>query len=254
MANELALTFQDQQTLSAKLATSSLVPQVYRNRPENLLYALQYAEALGVHPMTAITSIHVIEGKPTASADLIAGLIRRAGHKLRVRATDTEATAEIIRADDPSYTFTVTWTMERAKTAGLTGKGPWKSYPAAMLKARAITEVARLACSECLFGVIYTPEELGAQVDGDGDPVDVTPQPTVSVVEVKPARDWAAEAAACESVPALRVLYAEAKKAGVGADVLDRLKARSAELTAPPPAPPPAEDAPFFPDEPPVGA
>ena len=86
------------------------------------------------------------------------------------------------------------------------------------------------------------------------DLVDVTPQPTVSVVEVKPARDWAAEAAACESVPALRVLYAEAKKAGVGADVLDRLKARSAELTAPPPAPPPAEDAPFFPDEPPVGA
>ena len=38
-----------------------------------------------------------------------------------------------------------------------------------MLKARAITEVSRDACSEALFGVIYTAEELGAEhVDEDG--------------------------------------------------------------------------------------
>lgn len=90
--------------------------------------------------------------------------MRRAGHKLRVHwdATKMRATAEIIRADDPEFMFTATWDMDRARSAGLTGKGVWKQYPDAMLKARAITEVARDACPEALFGVAYTPEELGS--------------------------------------------------------------------------------------------
>jgi hypothetical protein len=37
-----------------------------------------------------------------------------------------------------------------------------------MLRSRAITEVARMAASDALFGVINTPEELGAEVDEDG--------------------------------------------------------------------------------------
>ena len=37
-----------------------------------------------------------------------------------------------------------------------------------MLKARAISEVARDACEEALFGLHYTPEELGAEVNEDG--------------------------------------------------------------------------------------
>ena len=44
----------------------------------------------------------------------------------------------------------------------------WKDYPASMLKSRAITQCARDACEEALFGLHYTPEELGADVDEDG--------------------------------------------------------------------------------------
>src|SRR6185312_3022660 len=40
--------------------------------------------------------------------------------------------------------------------------------PASMLKSRAITQCARDACEEALFGLHYTPEELGAEVDEDG--------------------------------------------------------------------------------------
>jgi hypothetical protein len=158
----------EQIKLAEALAAANLLPDQYRRNPANLLWAIQYAEALGVHPMTAITGINVISGKPTASAQLIGGLVRRAGHKLRVESSDTKAIAKVIRADDPDYTFVVEWTMERARKAGLGGRGPWQSYPAAMLAARAITEVARLACPEALFGIIYTAEELGADVDEDG--------------------------------------------------------------------------------------
>jgi hypothetical protein len=158
------------------LAASGMLPGQYRQQPANLLYALEYAESLGLHPMAAITGIHVIEGKPSASAALISALVRRAGHKLRVRGNDEEAVAQIVRADDPDFTFEVRWTMARAEQAGLARKQVWKNYPAAMLKARAITEVARDACEEALSGMHYTPEELGANVDADGEPVEAEVQ------------------------------------------------------------------------------
>lgn len=149
-----------------KIARSNLLPRQYQNNPANVLLALEYGNALGISPVVAMQQIHVIEGKPTASAQLIGGLVRQAGHKLRVEFDDKTmtATAKIIRADDPDYEFVAVWTMDRAKAANLTGKGNWKSYPAAMLKARAITEVARDACPEALFGVAYTAEELNGDV------------------------------------------------------------------------------------------
>lgn len=155
------------------LAYSALLPTQYRSKPANLLFAIEYAEMLQLPPMAAITGIHVIEGKPSASAALISALVRRAGHRLRVTGNDREARAEVVRSDDPEFTFESVWTMERAKAAGLVGKDVWKKYPAAMLKARAISEVARDACEEALSGMHYTPEELGAEVDGEGEIVTV---------------------------------------------------------------------------------
>lgn len=159
------------------MAQSSLLPRQYQKQPANLLFALEYADALGVSPIHAITSIHVIEGKPSASADLIASLVRKAGHKLRVTGDATTCTATLIRQDDPDFEFTATWTMTQATKAGLTGKSVWKSYPSAMLRARAITEVCRMGAPDALYGVIYTPEELGANVDADGAPVDLGEHP-----------------------------------------------------------------------------
>ena len=82
--------------------------------------------------------------------------------------------AQLQRADDPEFIFRAVWTMDRAKASGLVGKGgSWQSYPLAMLKARAITEVCRDACPEVLAGVAYTSEEL-------------QPPPTVSVAHLVP--------------------------------------------------------------------
>lgn len=153
------------------LAASGLLPAQYREKPANILYATEYGEMLGLAPMAAINGIHVIEGKPSASAALISALVRRAGHRLRVTGDDERAVCEIVRADDPEFTFRAEWTIQRARNAGLANKGVWKSYPAAMLKARALTECARDACQEALSGLQYTPEELGAQVDEEGAPV-----------------------------------------------------------------------------------
>jgi hypothetical protein len=175
-----ALSLPEKMEYARALAVASLLPKQYQQNPGNLLFAMEYAEALNIAPIHAITSIHVIEGKPSASADLIAATIRRAGHKLRITGDDTNAVAQLIRADDPDFTYEARWDMDKARTAGLTGKAVWKNYPAAMLRSRAITEVARMGATDALFGVIYTPEELGAEVDAQGVPVitSASPQPT----------------------------------------------------------------------------
>lgn len=151
-----------------QLAEADLLPRAYQRKPGNILFALDYGQALGISPIAVMMGIHVIEGRPTASAGLIQALVRQAGHRLRVTGDGKSATCTIWRSDDPDYPFEVTFTWEDAVKAGVTGKSVWKQYPAAMLKARATTSCARDACQEVLFGLIYTPEELGADV-ADGE-------------------------------------------------------------------------------------
>jgi len=146
---------------SKALSASDLLPVEYRGKPANVLVAMEYGRALGLEPLSAIQNVVIIKGKPTASAALMAGLVRRAGHILRVTGNDKRAECTIIRSDDPEFEFTTVWTIDRAKQAGLTSNQTWAKYPDAMLKARAISECARNACSEILAGVQYTPEELG---------------------------------------------------------------------------------------------
>lgn len=180
-----AAAMPDKVAYARELAHSGLLPDAYRKQPANVLYAVEYGDMLGLSPMAAITGIHVIKGRPTASAGLISALVRRAGHRLRVSVNEQRAVAEIVRKDDQDFTFRSEWTMDRAVTAKLCtikdgkpyardNKGeptPWEKFPLAMLKHRAVTEVARDACEEALFGLHYTPEELGADVDEEGQPV-----------------------------------------------------------------------------------
>lgn len=177
-----------------ELANSGLLPAAYRRNPANVLYAIEYGEMLNLPAMAAIVGINIIDGKPSASAALISALVRRAGHKLRVKGDDTRAVAQIIRCDDPDFVYEAVWTMERAQRAGLTNRSAWRQYPAAMLKARAITEVARDACEEALCGVHYTPEELGAEVDEDGNVITPPSQPQApQAAPQQPAEVAAAE-------------------------------------------------------------
>lgn len=143
------------------VAQSSLIPPEYRGKPADIVWAMDIGDALGVPYTQVMQSMVVARGKMTMSADLMGAVVRRAGHKLRLREAGDSVTADLIRADDPDYTFTVTWDKAKAQAAGLWGsRGPWQQYPRQMLRARAITEVCRQGASDALAGTVYTPEEL----------------------------------------------------------------------------------------------
>jgi len=205
--------------------------------PAKVLLLAETGSMLGLHPMAALQSIHIIEGKPTLSANLLAALVRRAGHRLRVTTSGDWKTgtfvarAVLIRSDDPDFEFVVEWTKERAATAGLAGKGNWNKYPEAMCKARAITEVIREGAPDVTIVAAYTPEELGAaEVTEEGEPIELkpsqegqapvsAPEPEASAqppaAEVRqPSRDWLVDANAAKSRDELRPVYAAAQEAG----------------------------------------
>ncbi|MCD4557632.1 hypothetical protein [Schaalia sp. lx-100] len=167
------------------LASSNMLPPSYARKPENILIAIEYGAAFNIPPVTVLNEITVINGRPSMSADLMASLVRKAGHRLRIRESGQSVTAELIRRDDPDFTFTVTWDQQKAVQAGLWGrKGPWSEYPLQMLRSRAITEVCRQGASDVLFGVRYTPDELEGAQDG---PAHAQSAP-VPVVQSRPAQ------------------------------------------------------------------
>ncbi|MFE7233977.1 hypothetical protein ACFVAF_25575 [Streptomyces sp. NPDC057596] len=242
------------------LADADLLPRQFVGRPANVLYAVEYGRTLGITPVAAITGIHVIEGKPSASSGLIGALVRKAGHKLRVKSDGmTTATAQIVRADDPDFTYECTWNLERAAQAGLceikngkpwardrNGKPTaWEKYTAAMLKARAITEVARDACEDVLFGLHYTPEELGANVNQDGEPVEAEvqqlrrvqpgegdPWTTPAPQTAAQGRDYLHEAHQADNAAAVRQIWQAAKADGAVPEYLDQIAAVGKEKAA----------------------
>ena len=235
MSNEIARreSTNEKVAWAQALASSTLLPRQYQNNPGNLLFAVEYADALGVSRIHAVTSIHVIDGKPSASADLIGSLVRRAGHKLRVSGDDTYALAQIIRADDPDFTYEARWDMGKAKAAGLANKAIWRSYPGAMLRARAITEVARMAAPDALFGVAYSPEELGAEVNASGEVIAPPPttNPQTSTPPSEPMPDYTRSIAAMTSLEDLRDLWNHiAQSWHLTPDVEAAINARVAEL------------------------
>lgn len=181
----------------ARLAPSTILPTAYRGNAANAFVAAETGAALGLEPLQALASIAVINGRATLSSDLMAAVIRRAGHTLRIVENSPESvTATLIRADDKKFEFTVTWDKDKAIKAGLWGqRGPWSQYPTQMLRARAITEVARQGASEALMGLIYSPEDFGATITDTGEVIEaevIDEAPAHAPVKPKPAAKPAA--------------------------------------------------------------
>lgn len=153
---------------------SGMAPKALNSAEKILTVALKGRE-LNVPMMQALSHIHVVEGKPTLSAEMMVALVQRAGHKIRVLETTSEyATVQGVRADDPEHKPKVTFDWEDAKKAGVTNKNTWKAYPDAMLRARAISALCRFAFADVLAGASYVPEEMGAEVNGDGEVVEMS--------------------------------------------------------------------------------
>ena len=146
--------------VAQKIANTPFVPTAFRGKPESVYAAVLYGEELGLGPMQSLTQIHVIEGKPSLAPEGMRGLVLKAGHRIDVKVASNDKVVLYGKRADSGSEATVEWTMKDAQLAGLAGRGAWKTYPRAMLMARATSELCRMLFADIIAGLSYTPEEV----------------------------------------------------------------------------------------------
>lgn len=167
------------------------------------------ARELDIPPMAALNGgIHIIQGKTEISARMMAGLIMRRGHVIRViKSTPEECTLLGIRSDNQEQCET-SFTMQEAKAAFLVKDGSnWKRYPADMLYARAVSRLARRLFPDCI-GMSCVEGEIRDSIAAEKPVIDecIIEEPTISDEELMKqffsqfdtdeAREWGAYVAA----------------------------------------------------------
>lgn len=200
MVAELALTKPDptltedglrlMMAAAKRYVDSGLLPAEV-NTPQKALVIMKAGRELGIPDTYALRNIHVVKGKPSCSSELLLALVRRTYGPGAIRVGKTSNTACTVQYREQGWDgiSEYTFTIEDAKQAGVASSNTWRSYPAAMLRARCISAVVRFAFPEAIAG-LYTPEELGAEVlvtdDGGVQVVDVEPS-NVTPIRQEPA-------------------------------------------------------------------
>ena len=124
---------------------------------------------LGVPPIASMTGIDIIKGKVQLSAVLMASVLKRTpGYDYKILDhSDTICRIEFIRNGERLGISK--FDVSDAKQAGLLNGDNYKKYPRNMLFARAMSNGCRWYCPEVLGGPAYTPGELEAGADSEGE-------------------------------------------------------------------------------------
>lgn len=157
-------TTSDALALAATLCASGLMPKG-ASRPEAAFFVIATGRELGLTALQSLRSIHVVDGKPTMSADLMIALCKRSPQCERfalAESTSERATYATTRHGEGETRMT--FTREDAERAGLAAKDVWRKYPAAMLRARCASALARAVYPDVLLSVYDSDsDELDAQ-------------------------------------------------------------------------------------------
>jgi hypothetical protein len=130
---------------------------------------------MGMQPLHALRSLHVMDGKPVLASEALVALVHKGGrckYFRCVESTAEKATFETMAISDPEPTR-LTFSMDDAKRAGLAGRGPWQKYPQAMLRARCAMALARAHYPDAVMGALEEGEarDIAAEKTEKAEPV-----------------------------------------------------------------------------------
>lgn len=166
------------QALGTAIATSGMFGC---DKPEQgVIIALQCI-AENKAPLEMAKNYHLVKGKLTKRADSMLADFKRSGGKIKWGDLKNREVQSGTFTDPDGNVYDVSYSIDDAKAAGVYNNkadSPWQKTPAAMMRARLVSETLRAIAPEIVTGV-YTPEEA-AQFD------DV--QPAQSKPELKPAQ------------------------------------------------------------------
>jgi len=142
---------------------------------------IQAGQEIGIPPFAAMSGIHIIQGKPTLGAGLIASAVKGSGkYDYKVKEMN-EKICSIDFFQGAENIGNSTFTIEDAKKA-LTKN--IDKFPKNMLFARAISNGVKWFCPDVFAGPVYVPEEMPEQTV-DVPHVEIIEQPKISKLSQK---------------------------------------------------------------------
>lgn len=118
---------------------------------------IQAGQEIGIPPFAAMSGIHIIQGKPTIGAGLIASTVKGSGKYDYKVVEMNEKICSIDFYQGKENIGNSTFTIEDAKKA-LTKN--IDKFPKNMLFARAISNGVKWFCPDVFSGPVYVPEEM----------------------------------------------------------------------------------------------
>ena len=255
------------------LSNSKMLPRHLVGDEASVFSVMLAARSLNIPMWAAMQQIIVQQGRTSMTSSLMQSLVLRSGWNLYVRSSSDEGAT--VRAERPGIGVDgcgwadVSFTLDQALTAGLLTKNsttgklqarsqngaklPWELYTEDMFVSKAIARGARRYFADVLMGMLYTPDEVGVEVDEDGQPVKAG---SVRVDVPDNLKKYALKIAAAETSPQLRSIFDELVDLGLHLEEVDgitlqgRIKIRLADVAPDevkkpaPPAAEPAADAP----------
>lgn len=118
---------------------------------------IQAGQEIGIPPFAAMSGIHIIQGKPTIGAGLIASRVKGSGkYDYKVVQQDEKA-CSVDFYQGKEKIGNSTFTIEDAKKAQTKNID---KFPKNMLFARAISNGVKWYCPDVFSSAVYTPEEM----------------------------------------------------------------------------------------------
>lgn len=159
MKNELVkseqLPISEIMTIGKAFQESGMFPDV--KSAAMAIVKIQAGQELGIAPFAAMTGIHIILGKPTVGATLMAGKVKSSGkYDYKVK----EMTDEICSLDfyqGKELIGNSSFTLADAKRAGTKNID---KFPKNMLFARAISNGVKWFTPDVFNSTVYTPEDF----------------------------------------------------------------------------------------------
>lgn len=201
--NDLIIQANQTMEMSKIFASSSIIPLALRNKPADVFIIIQFGLELGLKPMQSLSSIYVVNGRPTVSSQLMMGLIYRdfCNAIINIRDHfDKDGKFEFVTVEMKRNAGhdgrTVRWDLNRASVAGLRSKDVWQKYPQQMCQWRAVSDCAKAVFPELCLG-LYIKDEAEEMNDED----EKTPRIAINEADIKLGQELAKEAEATASMP-----------------------------------------------------
>ena len=158
-------------SIGKAFAESGMFPDI--KSAAQAIVKIQAGQEIGIPPFAAMSGIHIIQGKPTIGAGVMASCVKGSG-KYDYRVVEsTEQVCSIDFFQGKEKIGNSTFTIADAKKAGTKNLD---KFPKNMLFARAMSNGVKWFTPDVFAGPVYTPEEFDVQptVTVDAEAVEVT--------------------------------------------------------------------------------